>query len=115
MGLPHETRASFFETARLLRECNADAQSPGFFYPFKGTKLRDLCMKEGLFDPMATYHRDEPALLLPVISREEMIGLYKTFALYMKFPEWIFPVIKVAENDETVFRALSRLYKMLYQ
>ena len=115
MGLPHETRASFFETARLLRECNADAPSPGFFYPFKGTKLRDLCMKEGLFDPMATYHRDEPALLLPVISREEMIGLYKTFALYMKFPEWIFPVIKVAENDETVFRALSRLYKMLYQ
>ena len=47
---------------------------------------------------------------MPTISKQELMGLQKTFVLYAKLPKYEFPRIKIAEkNNEEGLKMFSEL------
>ena len=59
-------------------------------------------------------YRSETVLNMPQLSREELLGLQRTFPLYVKFPKSEWPKIKQCEGDgaeaEALFKELSSTY-----
>lgn len=47
VGLPYKNRRMVFDTINLNRKVKPDAIQVTMFYPFPGTKLRDICKQEG--------------------------------------------------------------------
>lgn len=84
IGLPYETPEMVRETINLNKEANPDQVAVFYFYPFKGTKLYDVCKKEGFIgDRQATSYVAESILDLPTITRKELGELYNEFYWYM--------------------------------
>lgn len=116
IGFPFEKLKYIDDTIELNRKCNVHSPSIGFFYPFKGCKLRDIAINNGLFDPSieingaAQWVRNRPFIKNPDISYEEYLGIFRTFILYCKLPESMFPEIKKAETDDTFFVKLKNYY-----
>jgi hypothetical protein len=80
-----------------------------------GSHLRDICIKEGFFDPSNDkyiYPDHESVLNMPQFPKEEITGLYKTFYLYTKVPHEIFPQVKEAEEDDKLLVDLVNNYQM---
>jgi radical SAM superfamily enzyme YgiQ (UPF0313 family) len=103
LGIPFETRKTFFETVELTRKAKVQYPNICFFFPFEGSELRDTAIKNGFFDPndtTQTYKRDEPALHFEGIEKEELIELRKVFTLYVKLPEKFFPYIQRSETTD---------------
>lgn len=101
LGLPYETRRGVFRTILLNRLAKPTTSGLGLFYPFKGTKLREVCLKEGYIkgDEEPVNLRNDTILNMPQLSRKQLLGLYKTFSLYIKAPKLLFPLLRMAEND----------------
>lgn len=120
LGFPFETRDIISETIRLVKLCRVSAPNVGFVYPFKGSRLRDIAVKENLFDPSIEknsapqYSRNHPVLKNINISEEEYKGIYRTFLLYCKLPESYYSDIGIAERFDskgnTMFKKLKDLY-----
>jgi radical SAM superfamily enzyme YgiQ (UPF0313 family) len=92
IGLPHETREDIFKTIELNRKAGPTSATLTFFHPYRGSSLKDLCLKEDLFDPLndekdENVYRSESRLNLPQISKNELTELFKTFQLYFKLPK----------------------------
>ena len=103
LGLPYETRDIVFDTIELFRRCKPQTYAVGIFKPFFGSELREICIKEGFFDPRGDTHNypDNASVLnMPKLPKEEIEGLYKTFFLYTKLPKEKFPLLKRAERDD---------------
>ena len=83
IGFPGETRDLVFDTLNLNRQMKFDTTNAYAFAPFHGTQLYDLCLKEGLIEDNFTIRNltIDAALDLPDLSKEEILGLRKTFAL----------------------------------
>jgi len=80
VGLPHETREMVRETIELNWRANPDQVAVFYFYPYKGTKLFDLCKEEGLISRReATGYVDGSVLDLPTITRKELDKVYNEF------------------------------------
>jgi len=120
IGFPFERREHIEESITLNRLCNVTAPSIGFFYPFKGCKLRDVAIDNGLFDPSievngaAQWVRNRPFVSNANITYDEYLGIFRTFILYCKLPETMFPEIKKAERDDATFYKLRDLYAEKY-
>lgn len=104
IGLPHETRENIFDTIELNKKANPTSATLTFFHPYRGCALRNLCIKEKLYNPdkednYENVYRSESHLSLPQISKEELRGLFKTFQLYFKLPKEYYGLIEVAEGD----------------
>ena len=113
IGLPFETRELVFETIELFRRCRPETYSVGIFKPFVGSKLRQVCIEEGFFDPTDdsyNYPVDTSVLNMPQFLEEEIGGLYRTFYLYTKVPYEKFPLVKEAEKDENILMNLVEEY-----
>jgi radical SAM superfamily enzyme YgiQ (UPF0313 family) len=111
LGLPYETRELVFETIELFRRCKPRTYAVGIYKPFLGSHLREVCIKEGFFDPSDDnyiYPDHTTVLNMPQLPKEEIEGLYKTFYLYTKLPHEKFPLIKRAEKDDGIFRTLLK-------
>jgi len=64
LGLPYETREGVFKTIKLNKKCGANSCTISFFYPFEGTVLKDLCLKEGYIDnKFQTVNLEEDSIL----------------------------------------------------
>ena len=116
IGFPDETRELVFETIELNRQADPDSVMIHPFNPYHGTKLYDLCLEKGYITKETCggdYRIDYP-LKQPSLSRDELMGLYRTFALYTKFPKERWPEIKKAEKDDKAFKVLSKEYKEKY-
>ena len=104
LGIPFETRQTYMETVDLNRRARVHYPDMGFFYPFDGTELRDLSVKEGLFDPddknSAVYLRDRPTLHFKDLSERELIEMCNVFSLYVKLPEVYEPFIRRSELQD---------------
>ena len=118
IGLPHETREDIFETIALNKKVAPEACNIMFFYPFHGTELRDICIKNGFIpedniEKEVNIHEDS-ILQMPQISINELKGIKKTFNLYVKAPKLLYPLIRLVEGDSRVggliFRLLTRYY-----
>ena len=81
IGLPYETEADIEETIKFNRELNPPSIAVHFFSPFLGTRLYDVCIKEGFyggFDPTASVYKTTP-LTMPQLSQARIEELVKTF------------------------------------
>jgi anaerobic magnesium-protoporphyrin IX monomethyl ester cyclase len=100
IGLPYETRKNVFETIKLNRKINPDSATVSIFYPYLGTKLREISLKEGYIKENKKVFglRVESVLDMPQFSSKEIKGLQKTFMMYLKMPKIYYPIIHMAEG-----------------
>jgi len=118
LGIPYETRRTYQSTVELNRK--ADVQYPiiGFFYPFEGTVLREVAIREGFFDPQGeeahVYQRDRPALTLPAVSAQELIEMRNVFVLYVKLPRVYELFIRRSELPDERARLIRRALLEVY-
>jgi len=117
LGFPGETRQFIFDTIELNRQLGTDSVNAFYFTPYRGTAMRQDAVAKGLVteaDETGAPITGTFALNLPTISREEIMGLVRTFSLYVKFPceEW--PEIALAEKftpeGNAKFEELSKRY-----
>lgn len=120
IGFPDETRELVFDTINLNRQINPASINCYMFTPYKGTRLFQYCREKGYLEEGAKVHQvlDGAPLKMDSIAYEELKGLQRTFSLYARFPEDMFPRIRLAEkfNDEgnLMFAELKRIYQEKY-
>ena len=113
IGLPLETRELVFDTIELFRRCKPETYAVGIFKPFIGSRLRDICIEQGFFDPTNdnyNYPVETSVLNMPQFPKEEIEKLYKTFVLYTKVKKEDCPFAKKAETDELLLEQLVKQY-----
>lgn len=117
IGFPDETREMVFETIELNRKYECDTINAFTFSPYHGTKLRELALERGYLKPedRVTVFTKDSVLNMPHFGKQEISGLMKTFALYVKLPKEYWPRIRVAEREDEegrkAFDELSEVYK----
>jgi len=116
IGFPGETREQIFETIELNKRINADSFGAYIFQPYQGTVLREVCVEKGYIKPdhIAGDAHLWPELDMPQITKEEIAGLQRTFALYVTMPKKYYPDIRIAEGFDVEgnkkFTELSELF-----
>ena len=116
IGLPFETRETIFDTIHLNRTSKTATSSVVFLEPYPATKIMDILVKENLVpaDYIAEYRMSEPHFLPKGMTKEELIGLLKTFPLYVKLPRYTFPLIKICEREGIVPDFIQSLLRNIY-
>ncbi len=120
IGFPDETREQIFDTIELNRKIRAESFGAYVFQPFHGTSLRDYCLEKGYIaeDYLAKDPHLDSGLKEPHITKEEIVGLQRTFALYTRLPKKYYEDIKIAErfdkDGNKKFNELSELYYKEY-
>jgi radical SAM superfamily enzyme YgiQ (UPF0313 family) len=120
IGFPGETRSQIFDTIEINRTINLNNIMVHAFNPYRGTSLFDVSVENGYisYDHVAGDYRSDFTLNMPHISKEEILGLHRTFSMYVKFPKEMWPEIKIAEKlDEEgnkKFAELSKIFKEKY-
>ncbi len=116
IGFPTETREMIFDTIRLDRQLDPDSVMVSFFSPYKGATLRDLCQQLGYVEDqdIALDYRLGPTMDMPQMSARDLVGLHRTFPLYVKFPESEWPQIRLAEQDTPEGNAAFAEYSERY-
>jgi len=102
MGFPYETYELAFDTIRINREFYADDRNAYSFTPFAGTPLRNVCESLGYINKeqiVKSMVSDGSILDMPQFPKSEVMGLVKTFNMYVNFPESKWPDIKKAEKE----------------
>jgi len=102
IGLPTETREQIFKTIELNRKANADNIMIHIFNPYNGTRLYNLCVEKGYIreGTIGSEYRSDVILDMPQITKQEIRGFQRTFAMYVKFPKDMWPELKVAEKSD---------------
>jgi radical SAM superfamily enzyme YgiQ (UPF0313 family) len=117
--LPFETRETFMKTVDINRRAKAKYPGIVYFYPFEGTKLREIAVKEGFFDPdnkeTSAYRPERPALHFKEMNQEEIIGMREMFVLYVKLPECFAPYIRRAETLDAVGVKIRKQLELIYE
>jgi anaerobic magnesium-protoporphyrin IX monomethyl ester cyclase len=100
IGFPDETRELSFDTIRINRAADPDQMSCSILQAYAGTNLHKVAIDKGYLDPTAfcPANSDDTLMTMPSYSREEMKGIRRTFAMYVKFPESRWPEIERAEK-----------------
>jgi len=112
IGIPFETREMIFDTINFLRKIKIHNPIVNIFNPYRGTPLYDLCVKEKYLPKgyLAGDYRGECVLNMPQVTKEEILGLQRTFPLYVNFDKDKWDEIRKAETDDKVFEKLSKIY-----
>ena len=101
IGLPDETYDLAMETVELNRKIKgfSDA-SCSIFQPYYGSYLRDYSIKKGYMrsDVIASHNQDVSILDMPHFPKEKILGLQRTFSMYIRFPRDRWDDIKLAEK-----------------
>jgi hypothetical protein len=88
--------------------------------PYKGTVMRDICVKKGYIDSQTNMmdHCANYILKNPFLTKEELFGLNRTFTAYCRLPKKYFSLIKKAEklNSEgnAKFEEVRKIYSDIY-
>ncbi|GAF97355.1 unnamed protein product, partial [marine sediment metagenome] len=112
IGLPFETREQIFDSINFMRKLGVKHPVVNIFNPYRGSALWQTCVDEGFVskDKLAGDYRGDYVLDMPQISKEEVLGLQRTFLLYVNFPKSEWNRIKSAETDDEVFEELREEY-----
>jgi hypothetical protein len=121
VGLPFETRELVFETIRMYKklifEYDAAPSSLFCFYPFPGTELLDVSLKNNFIDMSKVNVEssvNQPTLDMPNLSREETAGIARAFFAYSVMDEKLYPIIRICEekNEYTdrILKEISNVY-----
>ncbi len=120
IGVPGEDREQIFETIELNRIIDAKNIMTHIFNAYRGTPLYDECIRKGYLKEgqEGGDYRQDYALNLPNMSKEDILGLQRTFALYVKMPKerWL-EILKAEKFDEkgnAIFQKLKEEYTEKY-
>jgi len=120
IGFPDETRELIFDTIELNRELTFDTVNAVPFFPFHGTPLHKVCVERGYINEdsyFGSLNVDAP-LEMPQLSKKEIKGLRRTFALYARLPKSYWPEIRKAEKFDAegnrAFENLRNIYQEKY-
>lgn len=99
IGFPGETRDLVFDTIELNRSTKAQSMSCSIFMPYHGTSLHRLSVAKGYIpdDTICPSNNDEAIMNMSSLSKDEIMGLRRTFPLYSRFPKDRWGDIKRAE------------------
>jgi anaerobic magnesium-protoporphyrin IX monomethyl ester cyclase len=116
IGIPFETRKNVFETIELNRISGAKNSSVMILQPYESTKIREVAVEAGFMeDGYENYSYTDSYLDMPQLSRQEILGLAKTFSLYRKVPKIIYPLVRLCEKDgkwrNKFFVCLHKIFK----
>jgi radical SAM superfamily enzyme YgiQ (UPF0313 family) len=116
IGFPFETREMIFDTIELNRILRPAGVMVSYFSPYKGCTLREVCELEGYIKDtdIAEDYRIGPSMDMPQLRRDELIGLHRTFPLYVKFPKEEWTDIRLAEANTPEGNAAFRQYAERY-
>ncbi len=118
LGIPFESRETYKDTVRLVKKSDTQYPCPTFFFPFDGTKLREMSIKEGFFDPedeeKYVYKRDKPVLQFKNLGESELIEMRNVFVLYVKLLECYESCIKRSENQDDLGIKLRKRLLEIY-
>jgi radical SAM superfamily enzyme YgiQ (UPF0313 family) len=118
MGLPFYSRRIYQETIQLNRRAGVKYPTVSFFFPFKGTKLREVAIENNF------YHADmdktnpnmkigTPSLKFEDFTEGQLKEMFGVFALYVKLPEYYHKYIKRSEmTDQTGQRLRDKLIEI---
>jgi radical SAM superfamily enzyme YgiQ (UPF0313 family) len=98
IGLPFETEDMIKETISLLSKLNIESPGVNIFYPYMGTRLREICEEYGLIERNRKYdikERRESLLYLPHISKERLQYYHDHFEELVRRKEGIIPYAKI--------------------
>jgi radical SAM superfamily enzyme YgiQ (UPF0313 family) len=100
VGFPGETRDLIFDTIELNRQLSSDSVNAFYFMPYRGTAMRAECEAKGYIteDSQTKGVMSGPIMNMPQLNNTELMGLVRTFSLYVKFPEEDWPEIRIAEK-----------------
>lgn len=120
LGFPGETRELIFDTISLNRKIAADSINGFVVQPYIGTEIYQYCLEKGLLSRNTELSPEtpvgDPTVDMAKMPKQELIGLLKTFVLYVKLPESYYPKIKVAErSDREGGIALEELRELLFK
>lgn len=107
IGFPHDTRETIFDTIKLNKIINPTSFSVTMLEPYKGTPIRKICEEEG-FDPSHETVYNKVQFIPKGMTKEELEGLFKTFALYIKFSESEWDLVKKSEIDNNLYLDLLK-------
>ena len=114
IGFPTETRELIFETIALNRRFpHVSGVMCSLYSPYRGTRLRELAEEKGYMDKdaVAGDYRKETVLRMEHMTQAEVLGLQRTFPLYVKLPEEKWPLIRKAEEmtpeGERIYREFA--------
>jgi anaerobic magnesium-protoporphyrin IX monomethyl ester cyclase len=116
IGFPGETRDHMFETIELVREAGPTSTMIHLFQPYKKTALREKCVEMGLIkeDHMCDDYR-MTAIGTGILSATELLGIQRTFNLYVDLPKDRWDEITEAEQFDVkgnaTFVKLAREYQ----
>ena len=112
IGLPYETRELIMETFEINRQADPAATNVNLFYPYRGSPLRELCIKEGFItgkeEPIG--YRTGTILTMPQISKRTLMALQKTFQFYIRLPRLLMPLVRLLEKAIERERSYANLF-----
>jgi radical SAM superfamily enzyme YgiQ (UPF0313 family) len=81
LGVPGETVDTILETIELNKLCEPDSIGVAYFFPYKGTALREFALKKNMItgDEDPNLSHDVPVLKLPTISQSEIVHYFVNF------------------------------------
>lgn len=109
VGFPGEDRHSIRETFRLLKESGPDTVQASTFYPLAGTKLRELVVAQGLFNPRSSAperYYFESTLNYPKKKQKELLRYQYLIVNYKSISLWMLGLVLRSE----FFFLLLQLY-----
>ena len=116
LGFPDETRELIFDTIELNRQLGTDSVNAYIFQPYRGSAMFDDAISRGFIEIDSPTNSPilGSVLTMPTITQEELLGLVRTFSLYVKFPREEWPQIAIAEKftpeGDAMFVELSKRY-----
>ena len=123
VGLPTETRDLAMETISFNHEIAkfVNGSNTAVFTPYHGTELRELAVNLGYMERTVIASSsafDETLLRMPMFPKEDIMGIVKTFSLYMRFDQSRWGEIQQAEKNtpegNALFDRLMDEYRQLY-
>ena len=118
LGMPGDTRELIFDTIELNRQLGSDSVNAFYFMPYRGTAMRAESEAKGYItkDTQTQGLATGPVMNMPQLSNDELMGLVRTFSLYVKFPKEEWDEIRIAERfDEEGDKKFEELSKRYYE
>lgn len=120
LGLPFYNRDIYEKTIKLNRKAGVKYPTVSFFYPFKGTKLRDIAIANKFYKPemdrlTPNLKVGTPALVFNNLNESELKEMFNVFALYVKLPEYYWKYIRRSEKTDAVGKMLRNKLIEIYE
>lgn len=119
IGLPGETYDDYMETVLLNRQCQPDMHYTGIFFPYPGTELYDMCIREGFINTQIDYRleRRQPVIDIPHFSKRQVKKAHRWFdyKVYKGYKPLYWILMQTAMNKVRSVSILNSLCRRMAQ